>query len=164
MVISGVFYYLYRTSQKKVQPGDQDFFKLRMQKAYLYGGIFFLAIGLSAMVIPFVIRDFSPGLLFSLTGTFIILGGIGFYMVMLYCNHWVAFNHEMMVVQNAWGNSTAVFFQNIENARYNSFTGAVAVYIQSGKKVSVHEHLAGFPQILQEIRKVNAPALKNIFL
>jgi hypothetical protein len=162
LVVSGSMYLLYRAAKKQVPLSQNGFYLLRMQKAYLFAGLVSFLLGLAGISIPFAANDFSLSAVVTSLGVFVILGGIGFYMIKLYLNHYVQFNHDLMVVQNAWGHSTTVLFQNIKSARYNSLSGTVIISHSSGKDVGIHEHLVGFQQIIRQIKLANAPTMKDI--
>jgi hypothetical protein len=162
LLVSGSLYLIYRASKKQVPMGQDGFYVLRMQKSYLYGGFVSFLLGVAGIAMPFAANEFSREILISSSVILILFGGLGFYMIMLYRNHYVQFNHELMVVQDALGHSTSVFFASIQSVKYSGVSGSILINQGSGKSVRIYEHLVGFPQIIQQIREVNAKAMEHI--
>ena len=133
---------LKREMSKKVEPNSDGSFELRVTRLYLIIGVFCTTL----FLIPFFWMLLSPELpgedrIYSLFFLFFSL--LGVYLIVLYRNYRLYFDNENIVVTNLFGKNKSLKWSEIEQVKYNHFTGYLT--LSSAKyRIKVLQNLKGF--------------------
>jgi hypothetical protein len=133
---------LKREMSKKVEPQLDGSFELRVSRIYFFTGLFCSLLFLMA----FFWMLLSPELLsedriFSLIALFFSL--LGVYLIVLYRNYRLYFDHDMIVVTNLFGKKKSLKWSEIEQVKSNPFTGYLTL-CSAQYRIKVLQNLKGF--------------------
>jgi hypothetical protein len=133
---------LKREMSKKVEPQLDGSFELRVSRIYFFTGLFCSLLFLMA----FFWMLLSPELpgedrIFSLFALFFSL--LGVYLIVLYRNYRLYFDHDMIVVTNLFGKKKSLKWSEIEQVKSNPFTGYLTL-CSAQYRIKVLQNLKGF--------------------
>lgn len=133
---------LKREMSKKVEPNADGSFELRVARLYFIIGVLCTTL----FLILFFWMLLSPELpsedrIYSLFFLFFSL--IGVYLIVLYRNYRLYFDHENFVVTNLFGKNKSLKWSEIEQVKNNPFTGYLTLSSAKGR-IKVFQNLKGF--------------------
>ena len=133
---------LKREMSKKVEPNADGSFELRVARLYFIIGVLCTTL----FLIPFFWMLLSPELpsedrIYSLFFLFFSL--LGVYLIVLYRNYRLYFDHDMIVVTNLFGKKKSLKWSEIEQVKSNPFTGYLTL-CSAQYRIKVLQNLKGF--------------------
>jgi len=149
--------YLRKRSHKKTPTNTTN--KLRINKFYLFAGIFFTFIGITAFLLMIINND-TKSYITAFLGL-ILFAGLGLPALMWYFNHEVSFNDELINVTNSFGKTTDMKWSEITNIQYRNGIGTLQFTSTKGNQLKTHQHIKGFANLLSMIEKKTSYSEKD---
>ena len=142
--------WLNNQANKKVRTIPNGMFELRLNKFYLYMGVFSILIGIAIVSLVFVSEDIID--LWILVSLCILLFvGLGLYSVLWYRNHYFLFDSKRIESVNLLGKKESLLWENVVSIKFKVLKGVLVFKNKNGLKVEAHQHLIGFGQLLEAI-------------
>ncbi len=148
--------YLNRGTKSQVVSDNGQYF-LRMNK--FYGAISILSIFLGLLIAIMIIVTDEP-LIVAIITLFIFLG-LGIPLFLLYKNHYLKFNNELIEVKNYLGSLKSIQWIDVQDVSFNHFSSLLTISDKQGNKIKIHQHIVGFATFIKTMEdKTNWTAVQ----
>lgn len=148
---------------KSVLPNAVGQFRLRIHWLYGATGYISLLVGFVMQIILIVTERPETGLYIMAFVFFLVFGGLGVWGILFFRNYSVGFDSTQFEVRSCMGRVKKVSWSEIQNIKFNTFTGYLTVVDIYGQQLKVHQHLVGlgrFVAFMEDHTRWTAEALK----
>ncbi|GAB4092006.1 hypothetical protein [Flaviaesturariibacter terrae] len=143
VAVSASLHYLNKTSAKQPEPGDDGKYLLRMNKLYHYVGLVGIVIAFVFAVVPPIADEPDLTMLVLILLMLLLFGGLGVHSFLLYRNHFLQFDDQVIRVRNPRGAARSVDWDSLQRATFQPFSGYLVLTTTDGSKLKIHQHLVG---------------------
>lgn len=143
--VTVIYGYLNRGAKTEIPQTNNGHFVLRMNK--LYGIISVIGILLGLLIAIMIITTNAPFIIAFIVLAIFLVTGIP--LIMIYKNHYLKFDNNIIEVQNYIGKVQSLEWKKIRNISFNYFTGFISITDNYGTRIKVHYHLVGFSSFIR---------------
>ncbi len=152
ILIPLLLYFLNRASKQNIAALSDGSYQLRMNVTYLVIGVVGIAVGLFSLLIPLLADEYSVEIFIATGFMFILFMGCAVPCFLWYKNHQLSFNDVAIISKNAYGKIQRINWSDVDQVRFNSFTGVVGIIDKQGNIAKAHQHLVGFSSFLKMLQ------------
>ena len=155
-----LLYFLNRASKQNAVALADGGYELRMNVMYLVIGVIGIGVGLFSLFIPLLADEYSVEIFIATSFIFMLFMGLAIPCFLWYKNHRLSFNDVAITSKDAYGKIQRINWSDVNQVRFNSFTGVVDVLGKQGSIAKAHQHLVGFSSF---IKVLQAQKSKHLF-
>ena len=161
VLITLLLSYLNKQSKTKISPIKEDYYELRINKAYWYFFIISIVIGLLGFIISIIEIEVETGLKVGLT-FLVLFGSLGSYFAFWYINHKLNFDSRKIEVKSFYGKISSIKWNEIKLIKFNLLSGLLILTDNKQNQIKVHMHLVGFGELLKMMESKTNWKIKDL--